>query len=132
MKRRVGSLAVVFAYLVASCSASGREQGPLDTSHTASSPSTATKSQAPRAATRPAFFPSVVAFWDRDHGLLGGALVTASCARNRQRCEYAIKRTSDGGRTWHRALTTATPLFNLTTLPDSRWAWATEGGRIAR
>jgi photosystem II stability/assembly factor-like uncharacterized protein len=132
MKRQRRVVAGFTLALLASCSASTSIADPHLSVSTRATPSTRqTEDSSPQPAAGLAFFPSLVAFWDSDHGLLAGALVTSACARTLDRCDDAIEATSNGGKTWHRALTTSATLGGLTTLLDSDQGWATVGSRIA-
>src|SRR5437867_10702871 len=118
---------LLFGVLVGCSSPSGVPPSSTSPPLTSESPASPTS----QAEGQPHLLPSVVAFWDRRHGLLGGALVVPACARNLGRCRNAIEVTSDGGATWRRSFTTERPLSSVTTLAGSGEAWATLGRRIA-
>jgi hypothetical protein len=73
---------------------------------------------------KPTLYPSAIAFFDADHGILGGQMATRRCFDHTD-CPGIIQTTSDGGRMWH--TTARLPhVVGWVTVAEGR-AWATVG-----
>jgi photosystem II stability/assembly factor-like uncharacterized protein len=81
----------------------------------------------PPAPAPPQFWPTGVAFFDQQHGILVGRFGTSGCDRG---CLGWIEITSDGGKTWTRIRETPSPITSVTVFGPSD-AWAIENETCA-
>jgi len=76
----------------------------------------------PAQSTSPSFFPNSIAFWDSEHGLVGG-VARRSTGKGRSRAYGVVLATSDGGKTFATVLRVAGEITSVATA-GKRDAWA--------
>lgn len=74
------------------------------------------------------FQPRSLAFFDADHGIVGGSIVCPTCTKHRT---AAISTTADGGHTWSTPTTFRSAAASaVTVVPGGTDAWAIVGTRL--
>jgi hypothetical protein len=74
------------------------------------------------------FQPASMAFFDADHGIVGGTILCPTCIKHRT---GAISTTADGGHTWSAPTTfLSAAATGLTVVPGGLDAWALVGTRL--